>query len=45
MVPAVFDTLQDLMTHNESVTYLMLAGYLILFVCFYLFLTRREEIE
>ncbi len=45
MVPAVFDTLQDLMTHNESVTYIMLAGYLVLFVCFYSFLVRRENNE
>ena len=37
------NTLQDLMLHNKSITYIMMGVVLICFVGFWRFLTGREE--
>lgn len=39
----MFNTLQDLMLHNKSVTYVLMAVVLLCFVGFWLFLTDKEE--
>jgi hypothetical protein len=39
----MFDTLQDLMLHNKSITYVLMAVVLICFVGFWHFLTDKEE--
>jgi hypothetical protein len=39
----MFNTLQDLMLHNKSLTYVLMAVVLLCFVGFWRFLTDKEE--
>jgi hypothetical protein len=39
----MFNTLQDLMLHNKSVTYVLMGLVLLCFVGFWRFLTDKEE--
>jgi len=39
----MFNTLQDLLLHNKSVTYVIMAVVLLCFVGFWHFLTDKEE--
>ena len=39
----MFNTLQDLMLHNKSITYVLMGVVLICFVGFWHFLTDQEE--
>lgn len=39
----MFNTLQDLLLHNKSVTYVLMAVVLLCFVGFWHFLTDKQE--
>ena len=39
----MFNTLQDLMLHNKSITYVLMGVVLICFVGYWHFLTDKEE--
>jgi hypothetical protein len=39
----MYNTLQDLMLHNKTVTYVLMAVVLLCFVGFWRFLTDKEE--
>ncbi len=39
----MFNTLQDLMLHNKSITYVLMGVVLICFIGFWRFLTDKEE--
>ena len=39
----MYNTLQDLMLHNKSVTYVLMGALLVCFIGFWHFLTGKEE--
>jgi len=45
MILGTFHTLQDFLTHTENVTYLLVAGFLVCFVWFWISLVKNEDRE
>ena len=43
MIAGTFHTLQDFLLHTEGVTYLLIAGFLVLFVWFYRTLVKNDD--
>jgi len=43
MIAGVFYTLEDFLTHADGVIYLILGGFLLLFLWFWSFLVEREK--